>query len=567
MSLSRRQVAVAAASRSARRLPLPVPLTPAAPPYSRTLYIAGDSTAAQKYADAAPETGWGMALPFFLRKDPVAVSNHAVNGRSSKSFVDEGRLDVILAAIRPGDFLLVQFAHNDEKAEDPTRYTEPWTTYQDYLRLYIDGARARVRGPCSRPPSSGGGSTRRQRPADATATTRRRCGRSPPRSGVPLLDVQALSLALWQRLGVEETKKYFNWTATEQDNTHFNPPGAIAVARLVARELLRPRVLAPRDVRRLDERIPESWITWPQCRPRNRHPSTTQRREPHNERTEWHGHVTRHRRAVGCTALVLAVTGTAAQAHAPRPRPRRPSPRTTAGRSYGTGTTGGAAADAAHVYTVTTWAEFKAALAAGGSAPKIIKVKGDDRRRLRGLRRLRRARVRLRRLPREYDPAVWGLDDRACSGEPEDSPEGCAGLRREPGPGHQGERPANTTIIGVGKNAGIKRRQPADQGRGQRHRPQPRLREPRSTASRSGTRPTATRRRLELRVRQRWSSTAPPMCGSTTTPSPTARTPTARLPTYFGKLYQQHDGQLDIVRGADYVTASWNVFTTTTRPC
>ena len=83
------------------------------------------------------------------------------------------------------------------------------------------------------------------------------------REGVTLLDVQALSLALWQRLGAEGTKAYFNWTATEQDNTHFNPPGAIAVARIVARELLRGRVLAHRDVRRLDEEIPESRISWP----------------------------------------------------------------------------------------------------------------------------------------------------------------------------------------------------------------------------------------------------------------------------------------------------------------
>lgn len=231
---------------------------------TRTLYIAGDSTAAQKYANAAPETGWGMALPFFLRKELV-VANHAVNGRSSKSFVDEGRLEVVLSAIQPGDYLLIQFGHNDEKAEDPTRYTEPWTTYQDHLRMYVEGARARG-----------------ARPVFATSVERRRFdagGKALPTHGeypaamralaaeerVALLDAQALSLALWQELGVEETKKYFNWTATEQDNTHFNPPGAIAVARLVARELLRSRVLGPRDVRRLDEPIPESWITWPQA--------------------------------------------------------------------------------------------------------------------------------------------------------------------------------------------------------------------------------------------------------------------------------------------------------------
>ncbi|KUM81854.1 rhamnogalacturonan acetylesterase [Streptomyces curacoi] len=264
MSLTRRQVTLAAMAAAPLALAATGTAQAASGRRTRTLYIAGDSTAAQKYAGAAPETGWGMALPFFLHKDRP-VSNHAVNGRSSKSFVDEGRLDVVLAAIRPGDLLLIQFAHNDEKATDPTRYTEPWTTYQDYLRLYIDGARARG-----------------ARPVLATAVERRRfdaSGNAVPTHGdypaamralaqeerVTLLDIQALSLALWQRLGVEETKKYFNWTATEQDNTHFNPPGAIAVARLVAQELLRTRVLAPQDVRRLDEEIPQSWITWPQA--------------------------------------------------------------------------------------------------------------------------------------------------------------------------------------------------------------------------------------------------------------------------------------------------------------
>ncbi|WP_327694040.1 rhamnogalacturonan acetylesterase [Streptomyces sp. NBC_00459] len=262
MSLSRRQMTVAALG----AVPLVAASSGSASAYSgrrcRTLYIAGDSTAAQKYADAAPETGWGMALPFFLRKDLV-VANHAVNGRSSKSFFDEGRLDVILDVIAPGDFMIIQFGHNDEKSADPVRYTEPWTTYQDHLRLYIDGARARG-----------------ARPVLATSVERRKfdaSGNAVPTHGdypaamralaeeehVALLDIQALSIALWQELGVEETKKYFNWTATEQDNTHFNPPGAIAVARLVAAGLVQRRVLARRDVRRLDDVIPESWITWP----------------------------------------------------------------------------------------------------------------------------------------------------------------------------------------------------------------------------------------------------------------------------------------------------------------
>ncbi|MFJ5971145.1 rhamnogalacturonan acetylesterase [Streptomyces sp. NPDC093060] len=258
MSLTRRQVTSAALAA--------VPLVGRSPKGRRTVYIAGDSTAAQKYADAAPETGWGMAFPFFLRKE-LEVANHAVNGRSSKSFVDEGRLDAILSVILPGDLLIVQFAHNDEKATDPARYTEPWTTYQEYLRLYLDGARSRG-----------------ARPVLATPVERRRFdaeGNAVPTHGdypaamrvlavaerVALLDIEALSLALWQELGVEETKKYFNWTDTEQDNTHFNPPGAIAVARLVAQELLRTRVSARHDVVRLHADIPTSWITWPPASP------------------------------------------------------------------------------------------------------------------------------------------------------------------------------------------------------------------------------------------------------------------------------------------------------------
>ncbi|MFI2199279.1 rhamnogalacturonan acetylesterase [Streptomyces sp. NPDC020192] len=254
MSLTRRQVTAAALAA--------VPLTGRAPRGQRTLYIAGDSTAARKHADEAPETGWGMALPFFLRKE-VTVANRAVNGRSSKSFVDEGRLEAILSEIRRGDLLLVQFAHNDEKATDPTRSTEPWTTYQQYLRLYLDGARAHGARPVLATPVE-----RRRFDADGNAVPTHGDYPAAMRAlareeGVALLDIEALSLALWQRLGVEETKTYFNWTATEQDNTHFNPPGAIAVARLVAQELLRTRVLARHDVVRLHEDIPASWITWP----------------------------------------------------------------------------------------------------------------------------------------------------------------------------------------------------------------------------------------------------------------------------------------------------------------
>ncbi|MFI0778544.1 rhamnogalacturonan acetylesterase [Streptomyces sp. NPDC021212] len=276
MSLTRRRAAASLAA-----LPLALAATPgtaaASAPKARsqnartTVYIAGDSTAATKQPPAAPETGWGMALPFFLADDRFTVANHAVNGRSSKSFYDEGLLTPILAALRPGDLLLVQFGHNDEKTDDPARGTDPGTTYPQYLRRYLDGARERGARPVLL-------TSVERRKFDAAGNARPTHGAYPDAvrrlasaERVPLLDVQASSIALWQRLGPEATKDYFDWLepgespnypAGLQDNTHFQPHGAIEVARLVARELAARRVLRPRDVTRLNAAIPDSWITW-----------------------------------------------------------------------------------------------------------------------------------------------------------------------------------------------------------------------------------------------------------------------------------------------------------------
>ncbi|MDK1473364.1 rhamnogalacturonan acetylesterase [Streptomyces sp. 549] len=240
-------------------------------PLPRTLHVAGDSTAATKTARAAPETGWGMALPFFLGRR-LTVANHAVNGRSSKSFIDEGRLDVLLEAVRPDDLVLIQFGHNDAKTDDPTRGTDPFTTYQKYLRRYLDGTRAR-----------------RARPVLLTSVERRRFGpdgaarpthgdypaavRELARAeGVPLLDLQALSLERWQELGEQGSIACFlhlapgqspNHPDGVQDNTHFSPRGAVEVARMTARALRDSRVLAARDLRRLDDPVDPGRITWP----------------------------------------------------------------------------------------------------------------------------------------------------------------------------------------------------------------------------------------------------------------------------------------------------------------
>ncbi|MEV7404288.1 rhamnogalacturonan acetylesterase [Streptomyces sp. NPDC091267] len=274
MSLTRRRTAAALVA-----LPLALAATPAVAhgpggrPRPRTVHIAGDSTAAQKYADAAPETGWGMALPCYLGR-PLAVANHAMNGRSSKSFIDEGLLAALLEEVRAGDLLLIQFGHNDEKTEDPARGTDPWTTYQEHLRSYVRGARDRRAQPVLLTPVE-----RRRFAADGTATPSH--GEYPAamralaaEERVPLLDLQALTLARWQELGPDGTRDYFNWLEPgespnypdgQQDNTHFQPRGAIEAARLVAGALRDARVLAPRDVRRTGSPVPPEWITWPQA--------------------------------------------------------------------------------------------------------------------------------------------------------------------------------------------------------------------------------------------------------------------------------------------------------------
>lgn len=101
-------------------------------------FLAGDSTVCDYDSDRAPRAGWGQKIGAFL-SDGVLIGNEAASGRSSKSFIEEGRLERIMTQIRSGDYLFVQFGHNDQKPDD--RYTEPFTTYKQHLRRYIDDAR------------------------------------------------------------------------------------------------------------------------------------------------------------------------------------------------------------------------------------------------------------------------------------------------------------------------------------------------------------------------------------------------------------------------------------------
>ncbi|MGW0923220.1 pectate lyase family protein [Streptomyces sp. NPDC002755] len=268
---------------------------------------------------------------------------------------------------------------------------------------------------------------------------------------------------------------------------------------------------------------------------------------------------------VGCTALVLSVTGTAsAQADAPsrsasRDLGRQALAANDGWASYGTGTTGGSAADADHVYTVSTWAGFKAALAAGGSAPKIIKVKGVIDAVAEGCDAFAAPGYDFDAYLDAYAPETWGLDT-DLSAEPDGSPEG---LRRASAAAQdtaiKANIPANTTIVGIGKNAGFKGvslqikavdnvivrnlafESPID-----------------CFPQWDPTDGTNGNWNSEYDTAVVYGSTHVWLDHNTFTDG---SHPDSAAPTYFGMLYQQHDGELDIVRGADYVTASWNVFT------
>jgi lysophospholipase L1-like esterase len=110
-------------------------------PNAPTIFIAGDSTVTDR--DSGGDVSWGQLLPVFL-KPGVAVSNNAQSGETMKSFMNALRLDKMLSTMKKGDYLFLQFTHNDSKISWPQTYVEPETTYKAYLKVYI--AEARLRG-------------------------------------------------------------------------------------------------------------------------------------------------------------------------------------------------------------------------------------------------------------------------------------------------------------------------------------------------------------------------------------------------------------------------------------
>jgi len=219
-----------------------------------TLYMIGDSTMADKPLEGNPERGWGQAFPLFFDQR-LTVRNHAVNGRSSRSFIDEGRWAAVRSQLKPGDYVFVQFGHNDEKQEDPARYANPDSTFPENLERFVRETRAKGATPVLLTPVMRRRFDKNGRFFDTHGKYPDAVRRVAAAQKTALIDLHALTEKLISGMGEEESKRLFLWIPAgqymacpegRQDDTHFSVFGAMRVAGLVSDELRR-QDLAPRQ--------------------------------------------------------------------------------------------------------------------------------------------------------------------------------------------------------------------------------------------------------------------------------------------------------------------------------
>ncbi|MCI4590958.1 rhamnogalacturonan acetylesterase [Sphingobium sp. BYY-5] len=203
-----------------------------APVEAPTLYLAGDSTVTDQFAE--PAASWGQMLPALL-DDQIAVANHAKSGATLKSFLTDLRFDKLLSAMKPGDWLFIQFGHNDQKKEWPQTYVDPDITYPAWLRAYIAEARRRgahpvlVTSPERRNFDTDG------KIKDTLGSYAAAARKVATEEGVPLIDLNADSRVLYEALGPEAAPTAFN--AGGVDKTHHNDYGAWLLASAVAQRI------------------------------------------------------------------------------------------------------------------------------------------------------------------------------------------------------------------------------------------------------------------------------------------------------------------------------------------
>ncbi|WP_296686656.1 rhamnogalacturonan acetylesterase [Flavobacterium sp.] len=207
-----------------------------------TIYTIGDSTMADKIKpNENPEKGWCQVLPSFFDLNKVTIDNRAVNGRSTKSFIDEKRWESVYNSLKPGDYVFIQFGHNDEKVADSTRYTNPHTTYRHNLIRFVTETREKGGIPIlfssiARRNFNEQGvliGTHGDYPLETRLVAQE--------YQVPFIDLEYYTEVLEQSQGVEKSKdlhlhfklgEHPYYPEGKEDNTHLSVKGATAVAEL-----------------------------------------------------------------------------------------------------------------------------------------------------------------------------------------------------------------------------------------------------------------------------------------------------------------------------------------------
>lgn len=213
-----------------------------------TLYVIGDSTAASYPEDRYPLFGWAQALQGHFDPARLRVDDRARGGRSSKSFYEEGSWTPIREALRPGDWVFIQFGHNDEKKDDPNRFTDPATTFPEHLRRYVEETRAAGARPVLLTPINRNRWASPRSMEDTHGDYPDATRALAKEMGAPLIDLHKLTRKRFARLGPDATAKLFlnlapgehpNYPDGKEDNTHLQESGAREVCALAAKGIKR----------------------------------------------------------------------------------------------------------------------------------------------------------------------------------------------------------------------------------------------------------------------------------------------------------------------------------------
>jgi lysophospholipase L1-like esterase len=191
-----------------------------------TVFLAGDSTVTDQPRE--PTTSWGQMLTRFFTPE-VAIANHAESGETLKSFITGLRLDKILSQMKKGDYLFIQFGHNDMKANWPQTYVEPFTTHKAYLQVLIAEARRRGAFPVLVTPMQRrnfDGLKIRNTLGDFPESVRQ----TAKEENVPLIDLTKMSIDFYEALGPERAKLAFSGGT---DATHHSAYGAYELAKCI----------------------------------------------------------------------------------------------------------------------------------------------------------------------------------------------------------------------------------------------------------------------------------------------------------------------------------------------